>query len=51
LFTDLSASNSVLAKASLGEPVAETLAAGFTPALGMVAAALESLMVTFCAAG
>jgi sugar lactone lactonase YvrE len=33
-FTDLSANNSVLAKASLGDPVAETLAAGFTPAVG-----------------
>ncbi len=33
-FTDLSANNSVLATASLGDPVTEILAAGFTPAVG-----------------
>ncbi len=33
-FMDLSANNSVLATASLGDPVIETLAAGFAPAVG-----------------
>jgi sugar lactone lactonase YvrE len=33
-FTDLSANSSVLATASLGDPAAETLAAGFAPAVG-----------------
>ncbi len=33
-FADLSTNNSVLTTASLGDPVAETLAAGFAPAVG-----------------